>query len=358
MAICPHCGREVPDDAIVCPYCGTQLSPDVAICGNCGRLIPADAKVCPYCGAELSDTARCPNCGREIPATSESCPYCGFRFDKDHPLVKIEYKKIPAQKLSAPISSPVPTTSHPSVEFARNKNEKRNLIISLIAIFIAVLLILLFIQFLPPPQLKIMGYYVYNKDYINTTIINTYQPHPVLVLNFSSSLEPLDNVSVYDSSGGFVCGWFVYPNSHPKQFKIERWTPYNFMGTYRVVVKSKSGDIKLDRHIQFSEPHINIQTTETWYGAKTNASAYVVAINVTMLYYGKAPYYFMEANWMIGSFGGNAPFDNAYFKHGLNKISIAIYQNFPRGTYKGCEFSFKDSVSSNFSLWDSATVVI
>ncbi len=109
MAICPHCGREVPDDAIVCPYCGTQLSPDVAVCGNCGRLIPADAKVCPYCGAELSDTARCPNCGREIPATSESCPYCGFRFDKDHPLVKIEYKKrmdnsknITIKPLSAP----------------------------------------------------------------------------------------------------------------------------------------------------------------------------------------------------------------------------------------------------------------
>ena len=92
MAICPHCGREVPDDAIVCPYCGTQLSPDVAICGNCGHIIPADAKVCPYCGVELTDTVRCSNCGREIPANSKSCPYCGYRFDKDKDINKIEYE--------------------------------------------------------------------------------------------------------------------------------------------------------------------------------------------------------------------------------------------------------------------------
>ncbi len=92
MAICPHCGREVPDDAVVCPYCGAQLNPDYVVCGNCGKLIPADAKVCPYCGVELSEMIRCPNCGREIPADSKSCPYCGFRFDKDLPSVNIEYE--------------------------------------------------------------------------------------------------------------------------------------------------------------------------------------------------------------------------------------------------------------------------
>ena len=93
MVICPHCGREVPDDAIVCPYCGAQINPNYVVCGNCGRLIPADAKVCPYCGAELADFVRCPNCGREIPADSKSCPYCGYRFDVDQPLVNIEYAK-------------------------------------------------------------------------------------------------------------------------------------------------------------------------------------------------------------------------------------------------------------------------
>ena len=98
MAICPHCGREIPDDVAICPYCGAQVSPDVAVCGNCGKIIPADAKVCPYCGAELSDMVKCPNCGREIPADSKSCPYCGYRFDKDHPLVRIEYKDSPTLK--------------------------------------------------------------------------------------------------------------------------------------------------------------------------------------------------------------------------------------------------------------------
>ena len=84
MAICPHCGRTVPDDALICPYCGAQISEDIAVCGNCGHIIPVDAKVCPYCGVELSDKVICPNCGKEIPADSKSCPYCGYRFDKDH----------------------------------------------------------------------------------------------------------------------------------------------------------------------------------------------------------------------------------------------------------------------------------
>ncbi len=92
MAICPHCHREVPDDALICPYCGAQLREDIAVCENCGSIIPADAKVCPVCGVELSDTVKCPNCGREIPANSKSCPYCGFAFDKDENVNKIEYE--------------------------------------------------------------------------------------------------------------------------------------------------------------------------------------------------------------------------------------------------------------------------
>jgi len=94
MAICPHCGREIPDDVAICPYCGAQVSPDVAVCGNCGKIIPANAKVCPYCGVELSDTVRCPKCGHEIPADSKSCPYCGYRFDKDHPMVKTSARPV------------------------------------------------------------------------------------------------------------------------------------------------------------------------------------------------------------------------------------------------------------------------
>ncbi len=54
MAICSHCGMEIPDDVAICSYCDAQVSPDVAICGNCGKIIPADAKVCPYCGMEDS----------------------------------------------------------------------------------------------------------------------------------------------------------------------------------------------------------------------------------------------------------------------------------------------------------------
>ena len=112
MAICPHCGRTVPDDALICPYCGAQISEDIAVCGNCGHIIPVDAKVCPYCGVELSDKVICPNCGKEIPADSISCPYCGYRFDKEHLLVKssVPYTTITTStmKNDKPSKSPKP----------------------------------------------------------------------------------------------------------------------------------------------------------------------------------------------------------------------------------------------------------
>ncbi len=95
MAICPHCGREIPNDVAICPYCGAQVSPDIAICGNCGKIIPADAKVCPYCGVELSNKVICPQCGHEIPTDVKSCPHCGYRFDKDHLPVKSSSTYIP-----------------------------------------------------------------------------------------------------------------------------------------------------------------------------------------------------------------------------------------------------------------------
>ena len=125
MAICPHCNREVPDDAIVCPYCGSQLKSDVAVCGNCGSVIPAEAKICPVCGVELADTVKCPRCGHEIPATAKSCPNCGYRFDKDEEPVKIEYASTPvprgeyATQSGIKEKTPEPKTIPPQTEKSR-----------------------------------------------------------------------------------------------------------------------------------------------------------------------------------------------------------------------------------------------
>ncbi len=104
MAQCPHCKRDVPDDAVVCPYCGSQLRPDLVVCGNCGSVIPADAKICPYCGAELTEKAICPNCGREIPPNALSCPHCGFVFDKNEENTVLS-ENMKTQDSIAPISN-------------------------------------------------------------------------------------------------------------------------------------------------------------------------------------------------------------------------------------------------------------
>ncbi|GEM_PF-1188492 len=126
MAICPHCNREVPDDAALCPYCGAQLREDIAICGNCGSVIPAEAKICPVCGVELADTVKCPRCGHEIPATAKSCPNCGYRFDKDEEPVKIEYEPTPVprgeyatQSAGVKEKTPEPKTIPPQTEKSR-----------------------------------------------------------------------------------------------------------------------------------------------------------------------------------------------------------------------------------------------
>ena len=61
MAICPKCGKEVPDGATFCGACGAQMSADgvssassASFCPKCGESVPAGAAACPKCGAALN----------------------------------------------------------------------------------------------------------------------------------------------------------------------------------------------------------------------------------------------------------------------------------------------------------------
>lgn len=54
MAICPKCGKEVPDGAIFCGACGAQMSADgvssassASFCPKCGESVPAGRRPAP-----------------------------------------------------------------------------------------------------------------------------------------------------------------------------------------------------------------------------------------------------------------------------------------------------------------------
>ena len=59
---CPHCGKEVHDEAKFCRYCGTMLPPTGAgpvnrgYCPACGALLPDGAKFCNKCGLPIRPT--------------------------------------------------------------------------------------------------------------------------------------------------------------------------------------------------------------------------------------------------------------------------------------------------------------
>jgi TM2 domain-containing membrane protein YozV len=51
---CRHCGKEVPDQAVVCAHCGSPPMSGGRYCDNCGAETEAGAEFCVKCGWKLT----------------------------------------------------------------------------------------------------------------------------------------------------------------------------------------------------------------------------------------------------------------------------------------------------------------
>jgi TM2 domain-containing membrane protein YozV/ribosomal protein L40E len=51
---CRHCGKEVPDQAVVCAHCGSPPMSGARYCDNCGAETDAAAEFCVKCGWKLT----------------------------------------------------------------------------------------------------------------------------------------------------------------------------------------------------------------------------------------------------------------------------------------------------------------
>ena len=77
---CAQCGAAIPTGSKFCPECGEKVaavSSDTVVCPECGKTVQK-GKFCPECGHKLA--AVCPNCGKEVPDGAKFCLECGTKL--------------------------------------------------------------------------------------------------------------------------------------------------------------------------------------------------------------------------------------------------------------------------------------
>lgn len=109
--ICPKCGAQLSDSAVICRACGAMLPehalpsqqpcrPTQQTAGNAAQNAPDTPRTCAQCGAPLEDGMRfCTNCGAPVPERPDPaqsvpprqdtaasfipgvCPHCGSRLN-------------------------------------------------------------------------------------------------------------------------------------------------------------------------------------------------------------------------------------------------------------------------------------
>lgn len=65
--ICPHCGKEHPDDASYCPVTGRTLIPQSSKCRQCGANLPPEVSFCTECGTPVAGSISEANSTRRKP---------------------------------------------------------------------------------------------------------------------------------------------------------------------------------------------------------------------------------------------------------------------------------------------------
>lgn len=72
---CRHCGKEVPDIAVVCVSCGVPPKAGKNFCQHCGAQTNPMAEFCPTCGVRLTSVA---TEGKDWLTTLLLCIFLGY----------------------------------------------------------------------------------------------------------------------------------------------------------------------------------------------------------------------------------------------------------------------------------------
>ena len=97
--LCPKCGAQLSDSAVICRACGAMLPEQLAVprtCAQCGAPLESGVRFCTNCGAPVperpassdtaqsvppqQDTANASYTGAAAPFGPGVCPRCGSRF--------------------------------------------------------------------------------------------------------------------------------------------------------------------------------------------------------------------------------------------------------------------------------------
>lgn len=92
--LCPKCGAQLSDSAVICRACGAMLPEQPAVprtCAQCGAPLESGVRFCTNCGAPVPEPSAppqqgaapfipgiCPRCGSRLVPGSRFCTVCGM----------------------------------------------------------------------------------------------------------------------------------------------------------------------------------------------------------------------------------------------------------------------------------------
>ena len=164
--ICTKCGSQIPDGSAFCPNCGTAAPSDVPasgsrFCSSCGSPVNPGAAFCDKCGAPVGAQAQAPAAQPVQPAapaqqpvyTQPVPPPVQQQMYAQQPVQQQQPYQAPQQNYTQPVPPPVQQAPYmqPAMQAAaggaavKTKKSKYPLIITIIAVFLAITLIVVLV---------------------------------------------------------------------------------------------------------------------------------------------------------------------------------------------------------------------